>query len=67
MFRVIPYFETAHLPNRKAGRVKVHKFGPVLSVNTNYHQGKPGIEMRMESSSGDDSESWGTNSRGKVR
>ena len=34
------------------------KFGPVLEVVTNYHQGKPGIEIRIESLSGDGSHSW---------
>ena len=32
------------------------KIGSVLEVNTNYHQGKPGIEIRIESLSGDNSQ-----------
>ena len=31
---------------------------PAFKVNTNYHQGKPGIEIRNESLSGDHSQSW---------
>ena len=30
----------------------------VLEVVTNYHQGKPGIEIRIDSSSGVNSQSW---------
>ena len=33
------------------------KIGLVLEVVTNYHQGKPGIEIRLESLSGDNSQS----------
>ena len=34
---------------QKVGFVKI---GPVLEATTNYHQGKPGIEIRIESLSG---------------
>ena len=30
----------------------------VLDVATNYHQGKPGVEIRIDSLSGDGSQSW---------
>ena len=34
------------------------KNGPVLEVVTNYHQGKPGVEIGIESLSNDGSQSW---------
>ena len=34
------------------------KIGPVLEVTINYHQGKPGIEIRIKTVSGDGSHSW---------
>ena len=41
------------------GWTRVHtKFGLVLKVTTNYHQRKPGIEIRIDSLSGDGSQSW---------
>ena len=41
------------------GWIRGHaKIGPVLEVLTNYHQGKPGIEIRIDSFSGDGSQSW---------
>ena len=34
------------------------KIGPVLEVKINYHQGQPGVEIRIGSLSGDNSQSW---------
>ena len=34
------------------------KIGPVFEVVTNYHEGKPGVEIRIESISKDGSRSW---------
>ena len=34
------------------------KIGPALEVVTNYHQGKPGIEIIIESLSRNNSQSW---------
>ena len=48
--------EAIKLLNRKAGFVKVHNF-PLLKVNTDYNQGKPGVEIRIEPLSGDNSQS----------
>ena len=40
------------------------KIGLVLEVVPNYHQGEPGIETRVDSLSGDGSQSWGRISNG---
>ena len=34
------------------------EFGPVLEVTTSYHQGRSGIEIKVDSLSGDGSHSW---------
>ena len=36
----------------------VTKIGSVLEMVTNYHQGNPGVEIRIDSFSGDGSQSW---------
>ena len=41
------------------------KIGPVLEANTNYHQGRLGTEIKIESLSGDHSQSWGRISNGR--
>ena len=43
------------------------KISPVLEVTTNYHHGKPGIEIRIASQSGDKSHSWVRISNGLIK
>ena len=59
----IPYLETIYPLNRKAGFVKVRKLVLYLDVNINYHQGKPGTEIRIGSLSRDNAQSLVKNFR----
>ena len=43
---------------RKVGFEGTPKFGPVLQDTTSYLQGKPGVEIRIESVNKDSSHSW---------
>ena len=43
--------------HQKVGLVGTQN-GPVLEVVTNYHQGKPGVEIGINSLSNDGSQSW---------
>ena len=52
------YLEMTNHQHQKGWMSGDTQNGPVLNVVTNYHQRKPGVEIRIGSVSGDGSHSW---------
>ena len=54
----IHHLEMTNHQQQTGGCVEIQKKAPVLEVLTNYHEGMPGDKMRIDSLSGDESQSW---------